>query len=469
MRIILCMMFFCVACANAQTGKLTLKQAIDTALKNNILTQQSKLLMDNAGINYKQAKNNRLPVAQGSFNYGDNNGRSLDPVTNLYINQQLTSSNVNAQAVLPVFSGFQLKNSIKQTEYAFETATMEWQQRKDELTLRVILTYLQILSNEDALVLAKQQSAVSKQQVERLELISKEGATPPGNVSDLKGQYAGDELSIIAAENNLATSFLSLTELLNIPYNANMEIEREGISDTIQMYSSMPDEIYTAALQTLASVKASEARIKSSSAAVKVASGAYYPSISLYGVLNSNYASTNQLTRNTGYDELPSNDYVVSNGTKLPVITRQNRFSVSDIKYGDQLNNNLSSAYGVSATISLFNAFKTKSRVKIAKNEEKNSQLIADNVKFLLRQSIDQAYVNITTTYKRYMVLQEQEAAYTESFRIAGIRFENGVINAPEYLIAKNNMDRTHASIITTRYEYILRSKVLDYYMGKLQ
>ena len=86
------------------------------------------------------------------------NGRSLDPVTNLYINQQLTSSNVNAQASVPIFSGIQLKNSIKQTEYAFETATMEWQQRKDELTLRVILAYLQILSNEDALVLAKQQA-----------------------------------------------------------------------------------------------------------------------------------------------------------------------------------------------------------------------------------------------------------------------------------------------------------------------
>jgi len=463
------MMFFCVASANAQTGKLTLQQAIDTALKNNFSTQQSKLLMNNAEINYKQAKNNRLPVAQGSFNYGDNNGRSLDPVTNLYINQQLTSSNVNAQAVLPIFNGFQLKNSIKQTEYAFETATMEWQQRKDELTLRVILTYLQILSNEDALVLAKQQAAVSKQQVERLEVIAKEGATPPGNLSDLKGQYAGDELSIIAAENNLASSFLSFTELLNIPYDAKMEIEREGVSDTIQMYGAVPDEIYSAALQTLASVKASEARIKSSSAGVKVASSAYYPSVSLYGVLNSNYASTNQLTRNTGYDELPSNDYVVSNGTKLPVITRQNRFSISDIKYGDQINNNLSSAYGVSLNISLFNAFKTKSRVKLAKNEEKNNQLIADNVKFLLRQSIDQAYVNITTTYKRYIVLQEQEAAYTESFRIAGIRFENGVINAPEYLIAKNNMDRTHANIITTRYEYILRSKILDYYMGKLQ
>lgn len=469
MRIILCMMFFCRVSANAQTGKLTLQQSIDTALKNNFLTQQSQLLAKNAEINYRQAKYNRLPVAQGSFNYGDNNGRSLDPVTNLYINQQLISSNVNAQASVPIFSGGQLMNSIKQTEYAFETATMQWQQSKDELTLRVILAYLQILSNEDALVLAKKQADVSKQQVDRLDLMAQEGATPPANVSDLKGQYAGDELAIIAAENNLATSFLNLTELLNIPYDAIMDIDREGIDKTIQIYDAMPDEIYSSALQTLASVKASDARVKSSTAAVKVASSAHYPTVSLYGVLNSNYASTNQLTKNTGYDELPGNDYVVVGPDKLPVITRQNRFSSSNIAYLDQFNNNLSSGYGVSVNIPLFNAFRTKSRVSLAKNDEKNSQLIAANVKFLLRQSVDQAYVNITTTYKRYMILQEQTAAYAESFRIAGIRFENGVINAPEYLIAKNNVDRTNANIITTRYEYLLRSKVLDFYMGRLK
>src|SRR6185295_18744141 len=113
----------------------------------------------------------------------------------------LTSSNVNAQATVPVFSGFQLRNSIRQNELAFQTATMQWQQQKDELTLGVILAYLQILSNEDALVLARQQADVTKQQVDRLEIVAKEGATPPGNLSDLKGQYAEDELAIINAEN----------------------------------------------------------------------------------------------------------------------------------------------------------------------------------------------------------------------------------------------------------------------------
>ncbi len=466
--IFICLLFVVVLIAKSQGTQLSLQQAIETALKNNILTNQSQLQMRTAEINYKQAKNDRLPSVETGYNYGFNSGRSIDPFTNGYINQQLNSSNVNAQAALPVFGGFQLKNSIRQNEAAFATATMEWQQRKDELTLQVILAYLQILNNEDALALARQQAAVTKQQVARLEIISKEGATQPANVSDLKGQYAGDELAMINAENSLESSIVSLTQLMNITYDANLKVDRNGFNDDVKMYVETPDEIYMVALQKLASVKAIENRVKSSDLAVKVAAGGFYPVVSLYGVLNTNYSSAAMLNKNLGFTEVTTSDYVTVNGSNLPVITRQNNFSSQKIRYGSQLNNNLSSAYGLSIRIPLFNSFKTRSNVSIAKNEAKNNRLIADNIKYQLRQAVEQAFINITATYKRYAVLKEQADAYGESFRISGIRFENGVINSPEYLIAKNNLDRTRATIITTRYEYLLRMKVLDFYMGKL-
>jgi outer membrane protein len=462
------MMMFCAAFTHAQDTKLTLQKSIETALANNIPTKQSELLMRNAEINYKQAKFNRLPSIDGSFSYGINSGRSIDPFTNGYINQNLTSSNANSQAVLPLFSGFQLKNLIRQNEFAFATATMEWQQRKDELTLQVILAYLQILNNEDALKLARQRADLSKQQVDRLEIMAREGAGPPGNLSDLKGQFAGDQLTIINAENSLETSRITLAQLMNVAYDTSLNIDRTGFDSTIKMYDALPNDIYNTALEKLASVKASELRVKTSATAVKVASSYYSPTVSLYGVLNTNYSSAAAINQSIGSVEVPSGDYVTVNGTAIPVITKQNKFSSQKIAYGSQFNNNLSTAYGVSVSIPIFSRFRARSNVKLARNEERNSRLIADNIKVLLRQSVDQAYVNITTTYKRYQALQDQVAAYAESFRIASIRFENGAIASPEYLIAKNNLEQAQAMQINARYEYLLRSKVLDFYMGRL-
>ncbi len=457
-----------IFCGHAQPAKLALQECIETALKNNISVRQSELQMKSAAINYRQAKNNRLPVIQSSYFYSINNGRSIDPFTNGYLNQQLKSSSVDVQGSIPLFNGFQLKNTIKQNELAFAGATMEWQQRKDELTLQVILAYLQVLSNEDAIALAKQQAAVTKQQVERIAMISNEGATALSNVSDLKGQYAGDQLALVNAENNFQSSALALAQLMNIGYNEKLMIEREGLADTVKQFDALPDEIYAMAIQKLAAVKATELRINSSTYAVKSAAAAGLPGISLFGGASTNYSSAALLNTLTGTSDAANGDYVPLNGSNLPVFSKQNNYSSKPIGYGSQLNNNISTGLGVNVRIPIFNSFRTRAAVKLAKNEELNNRLIADNIKLQLRQAIDQAYINITATYKRFLALQDQSAAYSESFRIASVRFENGVINAPEYLIAKNNLERTNANIIITRYEYLLRKKVIDFYMGRL-
>jgi outer membrane protein len=281
--------------ARGQAARLTLNECIETALKNNITVKQTELLSKAAEINYRQAKNNMLPNVQSSFSYSLNNGRSIDNASNTYINQQLKLSDANAQASLPVFSGFQLKNTIKQNELAFSGAKMEWQQRKDELTLQVILAYLQVLSGEDATALAKQQAELTKQQVERINVIAKEGATLPGNVSDLKGQYAGDQVNLISAENNYQSSVLSLTQLMMVPYSEQLQFDRTGLMDEVKAFAAVPDEIYTLALQTMASIKATDYRVSSSATAVKVARSNFYPAVSLFAGASTNYSNNSKL------------------------------------------------------------------------------------------------------------------------------------------------------------------------------
>jgi outer membrane protein len=85
----------------------------------------------------------------------------------------------------------------------------------------------------------------------------------------------------------------------------------------------------------------------------------------------------------------------------------------------------------------------------------------------LLKQSIEQAHLNMTAAYEKYKVLTEQVLNFEEAFRAAEIRFNNGVINSTEYLISKNNLDRTRISLTQAKYEYNFRTRVLDYYKGK--
>ncbi|MBA2562429.1 MAG: TolC family protein, partial [Chitinophagaceae bacterium] len=146
---------------NADTV-LSLKQCVDIAIANNIQVKQAELQMQTDYITLKQAKDNRLPEVSANANHGINQGRSIDPFTNSYINQNVGFGNYGLSAGLNLFNGGLIKNSIKQNKFGFEASRMDLQQEKEDVTINIILAYLQILNNEDLLQQSKNQFALTQ-------------------------------------------------------------------------------------------------------------------------------------------------------------------------------------------------------------------------------------------------------------------------------------------------------------------
>ncbi len=450
-------------------SKLSLKNCLDVALANNIPVKQSELQEQNAKLNLNQSKMNRLPNVSASLNYGINNGRSIDPYTNSYINQQLSSSNSSLTASIPVFKGMQTQNNIRQASYSYQAAKMDLQQEKDNLTLNVILAFLQLMNDEDVLALSRQQKELTAKQVDRLEQLNKEGAIAPAVLFDMKGQFAADQLSVINAERAVELSKLTLAQYMNVPYDKNVQTDREGTDLKMELYTASPDNIYNTALQNLAFIKAAELRTKAANKAIRVAAADLYPTLSLFGQLGTNFSSAATTSAATGVSDVVTNDYVVVNGNNTPVISRQTNYNSQKIGFFKQYNNNLGTFVGVNLQIPIFSSFQTRTRVRQARLEEKRVSYVAENTRIQLRQAIEQAHLNMSTAWGRYHVLSEQVTAFEESFRSADIRFGLGAINSIEYLIVKNNLDRARSNLITARYDYLLRTKVLDFYQGILK
>lgn len=471
-RLIMCILIvvsFTNLYAQNKASKLTLQTCLDIALANNIPVKQSELLEQNARLNYNQSRYNRLPNVAAEVNYGINNGRSIDPFTNAYNNQQLSSSNAGLAATVPVFKGFQTQNAIKQASLTYQATTLELQQEKDNLTLNVILSFLQMMNDEDVLALTKKQIAVTEKQVERLDIMNKEGAIAPATLFDMKGQYATDQLAVVNAARSLEQSKLSLAQYMNIPYSKEMQIDREGFDMTIALYEGTADQVYTTALEKLAMVKAADLRTKAAGKAIKVAASGFYPTLSLFGQLGTNYSSAARTSTLTGYTDVATSDYVLVNGNNSPVITKQSNYSTQKVNLFNQYNNNLNTYFGVSLQVPVFSAFKVKTNVKLARIEEKRNSYVAENTKTQLRQAIEQAHLNMAAAYDKYTILSGQVLSFGESFRAAEIRFNLGALNSVDYLIVKNNLDRATINLTIARYEYLLRTKVLDFYTGNLK
>lgn len=452
--------------SSAQTT-MSLKQCVETGIANNFDVQQRQLQAQSDEANWKQSKLNMFPDLNANAGHSFNQGRSIDPFTNSPVTQSFNSSNYSVNSGVVLFNGLAIQNSIKQNSLTYQASKMDWQQEKDNLTINIILAYLQVLSNTDQLVQAKNQSALSDQQVKRLEILNNEGAIKPSDLSDLKGQYASDQLAIISIENALQTSKVSLARLMNTPYNKDLVLEKIEPESFAGRYGDTPDKIYETALQQLAIIKAADLRKQSAAKAIKVARGQLFPTLSFNGSAYTNYSSVAMQNQYINTTDKISNDYVVVSGSQLPVVYKQDNFNVSKINYNDQLNNNLYTSFGFNLSIPIFNSLQQRNRIKQAKITYKSTEFSAYTTRTQLSQAIDQAYINMNTAAERYKTIMEQVNAYEESFRAAGIRFNSGVGNSIDYLTAKNNLDRSNISLIIAKYDYVLRTKILDYYQGK--
>jgi outer membrane protein len=452
---------------NSVTGKLSLKQCIETGITNNLVVLQNDLQAQTAEVNLKQAKATRFPDLNASVGHGINQGRSIDPFTNGYINQQVNYGSYGVNSGVTLFNGFAIQNNIRQNKLIFQAAKMETEQAKDNLTINIILAYLQVLNNEDLLAQSQNQLELSKKQMERLEVLNKQGAITPSELSDLKGQSANDQLAIINNQSALETSKITLCQLMNVPYDKGMQLERLEAASFAAKYEDIPETIYQAALEKFALIKAVDFRKQSSVSGVKAARGQLFPRLTLDGNANSNYSSVASRDVFINTTDVTTQDYVVVNGTPSPLIRKQSNFSSQKIAYGSQLNNNLFTSISLNLQIPIFNAFQARSRVSIAKINLKNDELIAQTTRIQLKQAIDQAYVNMMMASDRYKTLLDQVNAFDESFRAAEIRFNAGVGNSIDYLTAKNNLDRANINLINAKFDLVLRFKILNYYEGK--
>ena len=416
-----------------QDTVITLQQCLDIAIKNNLSVKQASVTAEQAHIGLNQAKDNLIPYISGGANRNLTSGRALNPVTNAYITQSVTSDNYNLSGSVTVFNGLALQSAIKQASLAYQSGKMAYQAAKDLVTVNVITNYLLVLDAKELLGQSESQLAVAKENLDIASTKENYGANLTASTfSDLKGAYASSKVNVVQGENSLASAKLSLYQLMNIPYNKDVQLQPLTAQDLLGDKDVNAEQVYETALQQLAEVKAATLMRQSAEKGVQYARGLLYPSLFLAGGIGTNYSNLNTQS------------------------------------YYSQFRNNYGTDVEIGLNIPIFTNHVKKNAVALAKLNLLNYEYIEEGTKVQVKQSVETAWSDMMAAYNRYIALQDEANAYTESYRVQKIRFDAGVITSDLFLLAKNNMDGAELNLIAARYDYLIYSKILDYYQGKL-
>lgn len=445
---------------------LSLDDCISLSIENNLDLRKAELRTESSEVQFKQTRNNTFPRVNARANAGINNGRSIDPFTNAYIEEQLSYSNAGLSLDATVFNGFRIRNSIQRDRFNLKASEMETEEARQSLILDVTLAYMQILNNQDLVKLANLRMESTSRQMQRIQTLQEQGEGNPADYTDIQGQYASDRANLVNAEQVLEESLLRLSRLVNV--DAEIIPETTLFELEVVAYGISADKIFKDALENLPIFKARELRIEAAQKDVSVSKSLYSPEISLFAQLNTNYSSAARLYSEIGHVLSETGGFVTLDSENYPVFIQETQYAASEMPLYDQFNNNLNSVVGVAINIPLFNGSRAKNEVALQKIQLKEAEVEIEDTKLQLRESVEQAHTAKESAYDRYLILLDQVEAFKESFRVNEIRFNSGVSNMVEYIISKNNLESAEVNLINVRYEYLLRVKVLEYYRGDI-
>jgi len=89
-----------------------------------------------------------------------------------------------------------------------------------------------------------------------------------------------------------------------------------------------------------------------------------------------------------------------------------------------------------------------------------------DNAKKTLYKEIETAYLNATAAQEKYRASDKAVKATSESFKYARERYETGKTSVFEFNEAKTRLVQSQSEQIQAKYDYIFRTKILDFYNG---
>lgn len=441
-----------------------LQQCIDYAIKHNIGLKQSSLNNEMNKNNLRQSKAGMLPNLNLGSNHVQNVGQTIDRFTNQFADSKVLSQSFFLNSSFTLWSGLSQINNMKANEYNYLSGIENQKQQEYDLSLSVANAYISVIFTEELSGIAQNQYDITKEQFERTKKMVDAGALAKSNEYDIKAQLANEELNLTTAENNYQLAMLNLVQLMNLDSVVNFNVVRPRIDleGELQLpYNVL--ELYETSLRNQPQIKSSEYSIKSAEKNLAASKGRISPSITFNASTGTGTSGLAEEIVNTTTVATPIG---ITDGGSI-VYAPVSNYQTQLMPFSKQFSQNFNRSAGITISFPLFNGLSTHTSIKNAEINVQNSRFSQDLAKQNLYKTITQAYANAKAALNKYVASKSSVEAAAESFKYAKQKYDAGAISAYDYSSAKNRLSTAESNWVQSKFDYIFKLKVLDYYQGK--
>ena len=414
--------------------KLTIDDCMRYAVENSTTVGQKKLALDDRKADQSEAIGSLFPSISASVGGVMNFGRGVDPATNSYTNVTTFSNSYGLSGSMKLFDGLQSINTLRATKVAKKMGVAETELARDEVAMKTMSAYMDVVYYTEAVVIAKEHLEASRKTLELVRRQFDLGMKSSADVAEIESQEANYDYLLITEENNLALAYIKLREIMNYPQGQPLEIDTDISIEALPSATSEQDLVMYA-LEYNPRIVASRYATEKSRINLARAKGAFSPSLYLYGGYNTSYFI--DFDNKAFYDA-----------------------------FGTQFRNNRGSYVQLSLSIPIYTGLSRQSSKRRAQNAYHSAQLEQQAVQQAVESEVSQTWQEMQGLSKQYVQGQKKVSASQLAYDSAARKFENGLISALDLQTAANTLLQAKSDKLRTRLQYFIKIRMVDYYNG---
>jgi outer membrane protein len=405
--------------ADTVARRFSLEDCLEYALGNNYSLKSVQLTESRQDDAYEQSKMERLPSLNASMSESASRTDAASSWGGSY----------GLDASLTLYQGGSIAGAVEQNKLKREQAAWQTSQAANDLTIGILQAFLTVLGNEELLKYQQAVVAAGEEQVKQGSEQFRFGKILESDYMLLQAQYANDRNSVLNTEIARDNGLLSLKSQLSMPPDADLRIVYPDTA-ALRTMSLLPtvDDVLQQTVSSLPDLKISQYSLDIAAVDVKLSKAGYLPTLSLRGSVG------------TGHTDVAA--------------------------FGSQLSDRANGQIGLTVSIPLYDNGRTRSKVRQSRIALLQAELAQKQTELEVRQTVISEYRDVVSAYNNYLTTDIRQNAYAKTFDVYRAQFNVGAITTVDLLQQQNNYISALNDYIRSKYEFMLKRKILDVYMG---
>lgn len=416
----------------------TLQECIDYALENNIQIMQSRITTAQNQLDVNQSKASLFPSLSFSTNQNGSWRPFSESTVNLSNGTMTTTRNTTSyngsyglNANMTLWNGGRNTKNIKQSKLTRDISELDVKKNENSIQEQITQLYVQILYQTEAVKVNQEILKGSELQRDRAKEMVEVGSLAKVDLAQLEAQVSQDKYNVVNSQSQLENYKLQLKQLLEIVGTEDFNVATTNVTDAAVL-ATIPDRmtVYNTALTLRPEIASSKLGVESSALAVDIAKAGYLPTISL----NASVGTSNSSGLETSFFK--------------------------------QVKTNMSNSLGISISVPIFDQKSNLTSVKKAKLSYLNSNYQLKDAEKTLYSSIENYWLNATTSQQQYIYAKSNVESMEESYDLVSEQFRLGLKNVVELTTGKNNLLQAEQQLLQSKYNTLYNIAMLKFYEG---